>query len=370
MQNNYLHIISFDNPFPPNYGGVIDVFFKIKALHQIGCKVYLHCFTNQIPKESAELDAITEKVYFYKSSSNPLLFLSRIPFSVISRNNRALLQNLNAVKAPILFEGMKTTLLVHKKKLEQSYKILRLHNIEQDYFAGIAKSETAPLRKLMFYLESKKYSSFENTIARFEKVITLSDFENAYINQKFNNASYIPVFHGNEYVTQLEGKGEFALYHGDLATPDNKEAVRFLINVFKEIPDYKLVIASGSGQEFVTPLIAANKNIEFVEFSDFNDLKALLQKAHINISWSFQKSGTKLKLINALFNSRFSIINENIVDDKEISDLCILVTEKNQLIAEINRLKQLPFEDFLKRKSVLEHCLNDKNNALLIANSI
>ncbi len=32
MPDKYLHIISFDIPYPPNYGGVIDVFYKLKAL--------------------------------------------------------------------------------------------------------------------------------------------------------------------------------------------------------------------------------------------------------------------------------------------------------------------------------------------------
>ena len=29
MQTKPLHIISFDNPFPPDFGGAIDVFYKV-----------------------------------------------------------------------------------------------------------------------------------------------------------------------------------------------------------------------------------------------------------------------------------------------------------------------------------------------------
>ena len=43
--DKHLHIISFDVPWPADYGGVIDVFYKVKALHDIGVKVHLHCFT-------------------------------------------------------------------------------------------------------------------------------------------------------------------------------------------------------------------------------------------------------------------------------------------------------------------------------------
>lgn len=39
-----LHIVSFHIPIPQNYGGVIDIYYKVKALHDIGVKVILHCF--------------------------------------------------------------------------------------------------------------------------------------------------------------------------------------------------------------------------------------------------------------------------------------------------------------------------------------
>ena len=31
-----LHLVSFDVPYPPDYGGVIDVYNKIKTLYQVG----------------------------------------------------------------------------------------------------------------------------------------------------------------------------------------------------------------------------------------------------------------------------------------------------------------------------------------------
>ena len=67
MQNKALHIISFDNPFPPKYGGVIDVFYKIKALHSLGVKIYLHCFVDEIPMVDSDLKIFVEKVYYYKN---------------------------------------------------------------------------------------------------------------------------------------------------------------------------------------------------------------------------------------------------------------------------------------------------------------
>ncbi len=38
----HLHIIAFDIPFPPDYGGVIDVYYKIKTLSEAGVRIHLH----------------------------------------------------------------------------------------------------------------------------------------------------------------------------------------------------------------------------------------------------------------------------------------------------------------------------------------
>ena len=62
MHKKQLHIVSFDVPFPANYGGVIDVFYKIKSMHQERVGVILHCFQYGREK-SEELESICEKVY-------------------------------------------------------------------------------------------------------------------------------------------------------------------------------------------------------------------------------------------------------------------------------------------------------------------
>ena len=45
-----IHIVTFDIPYPVNYGGVIDVFYKIKALKEAGIKIHLHCFYHKRKK--------------------------------------------------------------------------------------------------------------------------------------------------------------------------------------------------------------------------------------------------------------------------------------------------------------------------------
>ena len=78
MRKKQLHIVSFDVPFPANYGGVIDVFYKIKSLHQEGVGVILHCF-HYGRKKSEELESLCEKVYYYQRKMNWLGVFSKRP---------------------------------------------------------------------------------------------------------------------------------------------------------------------------------------------------------------------------------------------------------------------------------------------------
>ena len=369
MQDKILNIVAFDNPYPPNYGGVIDVYYKIKALYEIGFEIHLHCFVKEIPKEYHELQLITASVNFYKTDVKWYHIFSSLPISVISRRNHNLIKNLLSNNAPILFESLKTTCLVSDIRIKNRVKLLRLHNLEQNYFKGIAKSERNLLKKYFFFKEAKKFESYE-VWNSFDLVLTLSEFENLYLIQKKISTRYVPVFHGNKEVGRLSEFGQNILFHGDLSTPDNLKVGLFLIDVFKELPDYELVIASSCKKEMIESRICNIPNITFVDLVDFNHLLELFEQAHICISWSFQNSGTKLKLINALFNSRFSLINENIIDDNKIVALCSVARNKEELKYKIKEtmIKPYSFSNFENRKLVLESYLNDAINANRIQN--
>ena len=125
MQEKILNIVAFDNPFPPYYGGVIDVYYKIKALHQMGYKIHLHCFVTEVPELSIELQKITASVYLYEAKPKWFHLWSNLPISVISRSNSDLVKNLLENDAPILFESLKSTCLFQDIRLKNRIKLLR-----------------------------------------------------------------------------------------------------------------------------------------------------------------------------------------------------------------------------------------------------
>lgn len=362
MQKKALHIISFENPYPPDFGGVIDVYYKVKALHSLGFVIYLHCYYEDRSEVSSELKAITEKVYLYKKNKNPFFVFSKYPLPVICRFDKKLIENIKKHEAPILFEGLHSTMMLRKAKLDNK-KYLRLHNIESNFYAGMSNSETNLVKKVLYYFVAKKYLEYQKTIADFDYVFALSRYEFDEAKKLNLNCVYVPVFHGNETNKQLSEFGNYAFYHGDLRLADNKRAALFLIEVFREIPDYNLIIASSNGKALIESRSNTASNVKFVEIESENHLDELFTNAHINTMLSFQESGTKLKVINSLFKSRFCLINKNMVDDTDVLSLCEIAESKQNFIDKIKELKSKPYHHNEVRRKVLMQVLNDKENA-------
>ena len=159
MKNKTIHIVAFDVPFPADYGGVIDIFYRIKALHHLGVNIILHCYEYG-RGEQKELEKYTSKVYYYKRSISILKWFSKTPFIINTRDSKLLLQNLEKDDFPILFEGIHTTFHLSNSSLVKRITMVRTHNIEHDYYSSLAKQSTG-LKKLFFNSDAKKLINYE-----------------------------------------------------------------------------------------------------------------------------------------------------------------------------------------------------------------
>ncbi|MCC3214155.1 hypothetical protein LIV57_02660 [Chryseobacterium sp. X308] len=360
-----LHLISFNYPYPPSYGGIIDVYYKVKALSDLGIKIHLHCFVDQIPhKIDPEVKEMTEYVFFYQKKKNPLLYFSGTPFAVAIRDSETLLKNLEKHKAPILFEGLQTTHIIRFLKDNRHQLYLRHHNNESEYYKGLSVSEKNPFKKIIYKIESVKYSGYQKKLlTKFDAVFCLSEKEYHEVESYSKNAHMIHIFHGNESVKELDQKGKYFLFHGDLTTADNKRALNETIGLFKTLPQYQLVVASDRANEEIKNKISAVENISLTPIQTTENLYRLLEGAHANILISYQNSGTKVKFFNTLYNSRFVIINGNITDDPVLTKLCLYGDDMNQIRQQIIASAEKDYDDNEKRKNILEASHSDKAKA-------
>ena len=78
--SKHIHIISFDIPYPPIYGGIIDVFYKIKSLHKLGYRITLHCFQYKVKDEQTVLNEYCERVIYYPRKKVIILLFFNIRY--------------------------------------------------------------------------------------------------------------------------------------------------------------------------------------------------------------------------------------------------------------------------------------------------
>ncbi len=364
----FLHIVSFDIPYPANYGGVIVIFNQIKALHAQGVKVILHCFQYGDRLPQTELEQYCHEVHYYPRSRSIFYQISLLPFIMRTRQHSGLLRRLRKDKYPILFEGMHTAAWVWNSRLRNRQKIVRMHNIEWQYYEGLSQS-TAPLKaleKTYYFIESIKLQRIEpKVVLHADDILTLSTTDEAYYKERKANVFHIPPFHPNRLIESRLGKGEYVLFHGKLSVPDNERAALWLIEEVFSRMNVPFVIAGMEPSDDLRNAVAGYDHIQLVENPDDRQMDDLLKKAHINLLVSFQKSGIKLKLLNALFRGRFCIVNDQMVSGTQLDKLCYVRNSATAMRQTIEALINAPFEQgkIEERRRLLETSFSNEENA-------
>ena len=94
----------------------------------------------------------------------------------------------------------------------------------------------------------------------------------------------------------------------------------------------------------------------------------MIRDAHIHLIPSFNVTGIKIKLLNALYNGRFIIANAATLDGTGLNDLCVLSETPAEFQENIQILMQKTFteEDKEWREKVLGELFNNDRNARLL----
>jgi hypothetical protein len=236
MSNRVVHIITHDVPWPADFGGVMDQFYKIKTLHQQGVKIHLHCFVKNRPPQQ-ELNKYCETVHYYPRKKIKAVSLL-LPYIVRSRLSEQLVQNLKKDNHPVLMEGVHCTYYLYKGFLKNRLSLLRLHNTEFEYYHQLAVHEKNPLKKLYFKAESWLLKRYEKKIAHKTAIGSLSLHDAANYRQLgASNVFHLPAFIPYTQPMGLAGSGCYCLYHGNLSVNENEEAAIWLLqNVFNQCP--------------------------------------------------------------------------------------------------------------------------------------
>lgn len=313
--HKHVNIISFDVPFPANYGGVIDVYYKLWYLKQAGVKIHLHCFAYG-RAEAPELAALCESVNYYPRKTGWLSNLSWLPYTVKSRQSRDLEKKLLANDYPILFEVLHTCGLMTDKRFAGRRKIYRHSNIEHHYYRALANKERDWLKKIFLKIEAFKLWQFESRIKKADVILAVNQKDCHYFKQKYPRVQnlYLPSFHGNNAPEVQMGKGDYLLFHGNLSIAENYDAAMWLIDhVFSKL-HYPVVIAGLNPPDFLRQALSVYQHIQLMANVEEAQMADLVKNAHIHLLYTDQGTGLKLKLLNVLFKGRFVLCNRQMLE--------------------------------------------------------
>ena len=368
----HLHIICFTIPYPVDYGGVVDLFWKLPALQQQGVKIHLHCFDYGRGKQD-ELNKYCASVTYYQRDHMIASLLSSLPFIVASRRSSKLVNNLLKNDYPILCEGIHSTYLLNNKQFTKRSIVVRLHNVENEYYKHLQHTTTSFIKQLFYARESKllkKYELFVASKARNILTVTAQDTTNYSVNFNCKNAQHLPLFLPDNWSINIkEGLGDYCLYNGDLSVDANAKAVEWLLqNVFNKLENIQFMVAGKNPPSHIVQLIAKQKNVQLIANPASKKMEALIANAHINILPSFSSAGIKLKLLNALFNGRFCIANDETLSGSGLGSICIVANTNTQFIEAIKDHIAISFTNDIieQRNLVLANKFNNQQNAEIL----
>lgn len=361
-----IHIIALDVPFPLNYGGAIDMFYRIKALHTLGYKITLHCFEYG-RGEPKELEKYASKVIYYPRKKSVLDWLSSTPFIVKSRQNNLLLQNLKRDNSPIIFEGIHTTSFLTDAELKNRIKLVRCHNIEHDYYNALAQRASG-LKSIFYKSEAKKLAKYEAVLSEASALLVIQNKDLEHFNKINPNTHLLPASLPEIEVTEHRIVKDYMLFHGNLSVSENDYAAQWIIqNVSTKVEGIPLIIAGLNPSIELQNLCTIN-GIDLRSNLSQSEMDTLVSEAKIHVLYTNQATGLKLKLLSALQSNGAVIVSSEMISGTELGEHCLIANSAHEFVKHIQdcNLEPLNADAISKRMAQLNKTYNTVNNCKLI----
>ena len=364
--DKHLHIISLDVPYPVNYGGVVDLFYKLPALQARGVQIHLHCFEYG-RGEQPELNKYCVSVDYYERYQGHKGVSNTLPYIVSSRKNEQLLQHLLKDDHPIFMEGVHSTYLLMDDRFKNRKCFVRLHNVEYRYYHDLCRNTFSPLKKLYYWIESRLLKTYEKKIASRAIFWSVTEKDAAIYRNELacKNIEYLSLYLPDWKVQCADGMGTYCLYHGDLGVDANEKAAIWLLEKIFSKLKVPFVIAGKNPSAKLDKLVQESRHTCLVANPSEKEMQDMIAKAHINVIPSYTTTGIKIKLINALFNGRHCVVNEATVTGSGLAAACHIGSSANAFREIIAQLYHQPLgsEEIELRKRLLTCMFNNEANA-------
>jgi hypothetical protein len=365
--SEYLHIVCFDAPSPPGYGGAIDLYYKIEALGKLGKKIILHYFSYRDNRNAAGLEKYCSAIHVYERRTGLRSLSFRLPYIVASRIDKNLIANLNADNHPILLEGIHCTGVLPYLNTSRRKVLVRLHNDEEIYYRQLAHSEGKLSKKIYYLIESELLKKYQQHLFQTYSYVSLSEKDISTLKKKYGvkHIAFVPCFIPWQTMNVKQGKGEYCLYHGNLAVSENIKAARWLIEQVFHHTKIPLIIAGKKIPRYIDDLVKRYPHIRTVSDPTDAEMATLIRNAQINVLPSINSTGVKLKVLHALFKGRFCVTNNNGINGVSSSNNVYIADSPAEFIEKVTELfeKEFTQKEIAQRAALCAIYDNEKNAA-------
>lgn len=350
-----IHIITSGITCPADCGNAIDKLQQINMLHQLGCTIYLHYFSEKDDCIPNELNGYCQKVYRYLTLADK------------TAATQELALNIQKDTYPLLIQDAQQISLLSGINVDNRKVVIRVANRIN---AHCNVKETSFFSSIKNIISGKSGLAANSLLSNQHTYACISAETVNNLKEKFslNNAMVLPIFSNWQKVSGEEGMGGFCLYHGNLSLPENEKAAIWLINnVFNKIRN-PLIIAGKNPSKKLEKIATLCNNHCLVANPSEAEMNDLVQKAHIHVLPCFNEehSGVSLKLLHALYEGRHCIVNEQMVKNSKLESACHIASTADAFASIIMQLYHQPFtkEEITLRKHLLEETYDNKTNAL------
>jgi hypothetical protein len=363
----HIHIVSFDVPWPVRCGGSADIFSTITSLHHAGVRVHLHCFKNG-GYEQEELGKYCSTVEYYPRLSGHKCVSMDVPYTVASRSTPELTDRLLQDDHPIILQGICCTYLLTDERFNGRRIAVRLLHTEYQKYEELSEntSHVSLFKKLYYRRESKVMRQYEKQISDKALFLACCRQDADQYREEFDakNIVYLPPLLPFTEVTAEEGMGCFCLYHGNLTVPGNEKAALWLLErVFKDL-NVPFIVAGKNPSKKIEKAALNTKHACVVANPSEQELQDMIHKAHIHVLPALCNKSAHVKLLNALFNGRHVVVNDDMVGDSALAPCCHVASNAEAFQSIIAQLRHKPFEEheIKLRKHVLDQHYNTEQN--------
>lgn len=364
--DKYIHIVALDVPYPVDYGGVFDLFYKLVALKECGIQIHLHCFEYG-RGEQPELNKYCASVNYYPRRCGHKGISNELPYIVASRISEELSDNLLKDGHPILLEGIHCSALLQDPRFRDRQILLRLHNVEYHYYRQLLGNSGSLFKKIYYWHESRLLRKYESSVAHQVMIAGVSEKDVMTYRREFGttNIVHLPVFLPFQKVESPEGMGCFCLYHGNLSVAENEQAALWLLQKVFNRMEAPFVIAGKNPSRRLEKLVEKHPHTCLVANPSEEEMQDMIRKAQIHLLPSFNCTGIKLKLLNALYNGRHCVVNDAMVEGTGLEPACHIGEGAEAFRQLVAQLYHRPFteEEVRLRKFLLESTFDNRANA-------